>query len=120
MRCSVICLPRAMTYTNTPRNGRMITKINQAALPQPLRSSLRKMSKMIWNSRTNHRIHKKKISIDQNASNSGKSDEASVIFFSSSALRGQGGGKTLPNHARTPEAGASSLRNDFAAQPGGG
>src|SRR5512146_2152980 len=54
-----------------PRNGKTITRMSQPALPQPLRSRLRKMSEKILNSKKSHRIHKKKYSIVKNASSSG-------------------------------------------------
>ena len=55
----------------TPRNGRKITKIDQAAFPQPPMSCLRKMSAKILNSRSSQANHRKKISIDQNTSMNG-------------------------------------------------
>src|SRR5690242_8335374 len=63
--------PRAMTYTRTPRNGRMTTKISQRALAHPLRSLLRKMSKIIQKSRKIHSTQRKNHSIVRNASSSG-------------------------------------------------
>ena len=49
----------------------MITRISQAALPQPLRSRLRKTSKMIRMTRKIDRIQMKKYSIVKNAFSSG-------------------------------------------------
>src|ERR1700731_4341537 len=54
-----------------PTSGKMMTPTSQAALAQPLRSSLRKMSVMIQNISMSHRTQPKKYSTDRNMSSIG-------------------------------------------------
>ncbi len=54
-----------------PTSGKMMTANSQAALAQPLRSSLRKMSVMIQNISMSHRTQPKKYRIDKKMSSIG-------------------------------------------------
>ena len=62
-----------MTYTNTPRNGKKITKMIQIVFAKPPRSALRRMSSKTLNSSMNQMIQRKKINMVQKSARSGKS-----------------------------------------------
>jgi hypothetical protein len=68
---SLIPFPRAITYTNTPRNGKMMTKMSQSAFPHPPRSWLRKMSKITRKRMKIQTIHRKNHSRVQKAPSTG-------------------------------------------------
>src|SRR3954469_20410975 len=100
MECWLMCLPRVITYTRTPRYGSTITKMIHKALAIPDMSWLRKTSE---NTRINSVIQMKKQknhSMDQNTSPVPKVDSAVKKGDKRGCSRW--GGRTGHRRAREP------------------